>query len=168
MPPAPPRYAAETEVPIAKSKAAIEALLMTHGATQYASGWDETHDKIQFQLFNQTIRFLLPRPDRNDRRFVRDRRGYTRTMAAQERAYDQANRQRWRALYLVIKAKLEAIQSGISIYEQEFLAYVVDPATDLTIGDMLVPQLQAGKGVPMLQASNPDWQSNVAPAGRVP
>lgn len=144
--PAPRPYAEGTEVPIAKSKAAIESLLLAHGATEYVSGWNQTHDTLQFRLFDQTVRFTLPRPDPTDRKFTRDRRGYPRPPASVQRAVEQVDRQRWRALYLVIRAKLEAIQSGIAVYESEFLAYVVQP-NGLTIGDILVPRLQAGQGV---------------------
>jgi hypothetical protein len=46
----------------------------------------------------------------------------------------QATRQRWRALALVIKAKLEVVESGISIFEDEFMANIVLPGGD-TVGD---------------------------------
>ncbi len=142
----PTPYAATTEVSVGKSKAAIEDLLRTHGAVEFASGWTATHDKLQFKLHDQLIRFTLPRPDRNDRKFTRDRRGFARSPTSAQQHFDQADRQRWRALYLVIRAKLEAIQAGIAIYEAEFLAFIVQP-NGLTVGDMLVPRLQAGVGV---------------------
>jgi hypothetical protein len=41
--------------------------------------------------------------------------------------WEQACRQRWRALALVVKAKLEAVQSGIATFEDEFLAYTMLP-----------------------------------------
>ena len=41
---------------------------------------------------------------------------------ARQETHDQACRQRWRALLLVIKAKLEAVTAGISTVETEFLA----------------------------------------------
>lgn len=155
MSPSPTPYAATTEVSVGKSKAAIEDLLRTHGAVEFASGWTATHDKLQFKLHDQLIRFTLPRPDRNDRKFTRDRRGYPRSTSSAQAFFDQADRQRWRALYLVIRAKLEAIQAGIAIYEAEFLAFIVDPVTDLTVGDMLVPRLQSGLGVPGLRMLPP-------------
>jgi hypothetical protein len=43
------------------------------------------------------------------------------------RGLGQACRQRWRALALVIKAKLEAVESGITTFEDEFLAHIVMP-----------------------------------------
>jgi hypothetical protein len=140
------RYAADTTVAPEKSRAQIELLLRAHGATEYATGWDPTHDRIQFRLHNLIVRFVLPRPDRQA--YLRDRHGWSRVPKAVDRAVDQADRQRWRALYLVVRAKLEAVEANIATLEQEFLAYVVMP-NGLTIGDALVPQLTAGK-VPQL------------------
>lgn len=146
----PAHYAAETEVPVPRSKAAIEALLIQHGATEYGTGWNETHDTIQFRLFNEHIRFLLPRPDRKDERFTHDRRGFLRSQASCQRVIDQADRQRWRALYLVIRAKIEAVEAGIAVFEQEFLAFIVLP-NGQTIGDILVPRLQTGGHLKLLE-----------------
>jgi hypothetical protein len=147
------RYAAETEVPVPKSKAAIESLLIQHGAKEYATGWSETHDRIQFELLGQHIRFVLPRPDRKARSITHDRRGRLRPATAQTRVLDQYDRQRWRAMYLVIRAKLEAVEAGIAIFEQEFLAFIVGPG-GLTIGDILLPRLQAGTMWPALPDTN--------------
>lgn len=144
-PPTP--YAAQTEVPVFRSKAAIEQLLIQHGATEFISGWNESHDTLQFKMRGQLIRFVLPRPNPKDRKFNYDRSGYALSPVNRTKRIDQADRQRWRALYLVIRAKLEAIQSGIAIYEQEFLAFIVDPISGLTVGDILVPRLQEGRGV---------------------
>jgi hypothetical protein len=139
-------YAAETTVPVGKSKAAIEQMLREHGATEFASGWDPTHDRMQFRLFDRTIRFTLPRPDPTARTFTHDRRGFRRATGTITKAVEQAERQRWRALYLVIRAKLEAVETGIAVFEQEFLAFVV-MGDGLTIGDVLVPRIQSGERV---------------------
>lgn len=53
---------------------------------------------------------------------------------------DAATRQRWRALVLVLKAKLEAVASGISTLEAEFLANVV-MQDGRTIGAAILPRL---------------------------
>lgn len=136
------RYAADTAVAVEKSKQQIEAMLKQRGATEYGTGWNDTHDRIQFTLKDSRIRFTLPRPKRAD--YLHDRNGRTRRNPVVDAAMAQADRQRWRALYLVIRAKLEAVDAGISILEQEFLAFVVTP-NDLTVGDILVPRLQAGQ-----------------------
>lgn len=60
---------------------------------------------------------------------------------AAELAWEQACRAQWRALALVIKAKLEAVESGISTLEEEFLAWVTLP-NGASIGQALLPQLR--------------------------
>lgn len=55
-------------------------------------------------------------------------------------AYEQAVRQRWRALALLIKSKLEAVESGITVFEEEFMAHVVLP-DGKTVGQHLLPQI---------------------------
>jgi hypothetical protein len=143
------RYAEATKVPTATSKAAIETLLVSHGATAYATGWDAGHDTIQFELFHRTIRFVLPRPDAKDRRFTHDKHGWSINPSKRAGLVEQADRQRWRALYIVIRAKIEAVEAGIAVFEQEFLAFVVLP-NGLTIGDSLVPMLKEGRELPAL------------------
>jgi hypothetical protein len=57
------------------------------------------------------------------------------------RMTEQAVRQRWRALALVIKAKLEAFESGIETFEQAFLANILLPDGQ-TVGQWMVPQVE--------------------------
>ena len=45
-----------------------------------------------------------------------------------------------RPLVLVIRAKLEAVEAGITTIEQEFLADMVMPG-DVTVGEALLPRL---------------------------
>jgi len=56
--------------------------------------------------------------------------------------YEQNVRQRWRALLLSIKAKLEAVDAGISTIEQEFLPFVVMP-DGRTFSDHVLPQIES-------------------------
>lgn len=147
-----PRYASATEVNISRTKSQIESLLVRHGAKDFASGWNATHDTLQFSLYNQTVRFVLPRVDAE--KLSQSPKGRKRKPAALVKAIDQANRQRWRALLLVIRAKIEAVEAGIAIFEQEFLAFLVQP-NGMTIGDMLVPALHnGGNAMRLLKASN--------------
>ena len=69
-----------------------------------------------------------------------------------DRIQEQEVRRRWRALLLVIKAKLEAVESGISTMDSEFLAFVVLPS-GMTFGEWAAPQLNdlaAKKKMPRL------------------
>ena len=58
------------------------------------------------------------------------------------KAWEQAGRQRWRALALVIKAKLEAVESGITEFDDEFMAHIMLPSGE-TFGSWAKPQIAA-------------------------
>lgn len=65
-------------------------------------------------------------------------------------------RRRYRALLLVLKAKLEAVQSQIVTFDEEFLAHIVINGGD-TVGDRMVPQLSeviVGRMPPLLGAGS--------------
>ena len=49
-------------------------------------------------------------------------------------------RQRWRALALIVKAKPEATETGITTFEEEFLSYIVLPDNQ-TVGECMLPQI---------------------------
>lgn len=138
-----PKYAERTEVPSDRSRAEIESCLRRYGAVAFGYSWDADAAVIAFQISMRRIRFTLPLPDPTSREFTHTAaRGYRREPAAQAAEYERAVRQRWRALALVIKAKLEAVAAGISTIEAEFLAAVVLPDGN-TVGDWVQPQLTA-------------------------
>lgn len=136
------RYAANTEVSSDRSRSEIERTLRRYGATAFAYAWEGQMATIAFKLADRQIRFRLPLPDPDDREFTVTPTGRDRSASAAEEAYEQAVRQRWRALALVIKAKLEAVEAGISTVEQEFLANVALP-NGSTVGEWIGPQLGA-------------------------
>jgi hypothetical protein len=156
-------FAEKTTVSPAKSKAEIEDLLRRYGADQFMNGWDSTslREVVGFRCQSRFIRFELPMPDRKERRFthVKRRAGYsetTRTEKQATEAWEQEVRRRWRALALVIKAKLEAVESGITSFEHEFMAHIVMP-DGKTVGQHVGPAIaqayQSGR-VPLLL---PEW-----------
>ncbi len=137
------RYAEQTGVSSERSRAEIERTLRRYGADQFVYGWGLEGAVVGFTAHGRSLRFVLPMPSRTAREFTHTPgRGLRRTPAQIEAAYEQAVRQRWRALALVIKAKLEAVQSGIAEFEDEFLAYVIMP-NGQTLGDYVRPQLDA-------------------------
>jgi hypothetical protein len=82
--------------------------------------WDQTRAVIEFSHEDRRIRFVLPLPDRNARQFAHTpTRGTRRTDAEAYKAWEQACRQRWRALALAIKAKLEAVEAGITDFQSK-------------------------------------------------
>lgn len=137
------RYAEKTTVPVEKSRAEIEQVLMRYGASHFAYMMGPDKAAIGFSAKGRNLRFDLPLPDPKDRTFIYDKRGIRRSERAQLNAIDQVMRQRWRALLLCIKAKLEAVEVGISTFESEFLANIVLPNSGgETVGQWLRPQLQ--------------------------
>jgi hypothetical protein len=120
-------YAKNTTVGSDTSRAEIERILTRWGADEYAYMMRATEAQIAFSYRGLRVRFTLPLPDRNDHEFTHHSRGQ-RTSTAAANAYEQAVRQKWRALALVVKAKLEAVESEISTFEQEFYAHLVLPS----------------------------------------
>jgi hypothetical protein len=78
--------------------------------------------------------------DPKARRFTHGRGSWTLPAAKQRALLDQATRSAWRALLLVIKAKLEAVETGITTFEDEFLAHLVLP-NGQTVGEWAIPMI---------------------------
>lgn len=135
------KYAAETTVTVEKSRAEIERTLSRYKASKFAYFTEEMRACIAFELGGKRIRFLLPLPDKGEDEFRLDRWGYVRPEAKQMVLWEQACRQRWRALCLAIKAKLEWVETGIVTIEEEFLPYIVT-SNGRTIAELVMPQLQ--------------------------
>jgi hypothetical protein len=138
------RYAQHTSVPVDRSRAEIEHTLTRYGATGFGYSWERREVAIDptpaygkktelrevatlvFHVTGRRVRLDVPMPT------LREAGSETRAAAAA--------RQRWRAILLVIKAKLEAVDSGISTLEAEFLANIVTE-NGRTIGEVVLPRL---------------------------
>lgn len=135
------RYAQSTDVTSTRSRDEIERTLQRYGADQFFYGWQEGGATLGFRMKDRRVQFILPMPDRNADEFrLTPSRKYERTDKDQSAAYEQAVRQKWRALALVVKAKLEAVESGITSFEEEFLAHIVLP-NGQRVGAFMVPQI---------------------------
>lgn len=138
------KFAEGTTVPTEKSRHEIEQMITRHGADMFAYMHAPGRAQIQFRFKQWHIRFGLPLPAQDDKQFARTPgRGKQRTADQRYVAWDAECRRRWRSLALAVKAKLECVASGITTFEQEFLAHIVDPATNKTVGDVIMPQLTA-------------------------
>jgi len=122
------KFAESTTVSVEKSRAEIEKLITRYGATSTAFMMAPGRAIICFEAKGRRIMFELKLPDlATEKRFQRDGRGAVLTMQKRSQRWEQACRQSWRALALVIKAKLEAVETGITSFEDEFLAHIVMP-----------------------------------------
>jgi hypothetical protein len=139
-------YAENTVVPIERSKAEIEKMLSRYSASAFALGWTPSGATLMFEAHGRRIRFELPLPKGKDCRNAD--------------ALAKETRRRWRCLALVIKAKLEAVESKIVSFEEEFLAHIVVPGKNgETFGQWAGPQLAAayerGSNMPPLLGAHP-------------
>jgi len=138
-------FAEKTKVPSLKTRMEIERLLLKHRASQYGTFVDSENfcARVQFRLCDRIVRFTVALPDRAKYRMSSN--------------YEQAERQKWRALLLVIKAKLEAVENAIATFEEEFLAHIVMP-DGKTVGEIVRPQVAAaytrGGGQLLLEAGH--------------
>lgn len=148
-------YASNTTVSPEKSRAEIQATLKRYHATHFAYAEMPDQAMVGFQVGAIRVRFHVPLPDPTARGFTHKKTRYAttkRTEREAENAWEKAVRQRWRALALCIKAKLESVEAGIETFEESFLAHIVLPGGK-TIGDQVVPGLHAaleGKDLPPL------------------
>lgn len=133
------RYATRTDVAIEDSLADIAALLRRYGAGELVTGYNAQSGCVAFSMAGRSVKLFVPMPDRGA--FAETPKGKRRSAEQQERRYEQALRQRWRALTLVLQAKLEACEVGISTLEREFLADLLLPEGH-TVGAALLPSLE--------------------------
>jgi hypothetical protein len=116
-------YARDTSVPVSRSQEEIKKTLQKYGATGFVFGEADGQALVIFEMKARRIKFLLPIPQER-----------TKEKTAQK------ERTRWRCLLLAIKAKLESVESGIALFENEFLANIVMPNGE-TVGQNILPKI---------------------------
>jgi len=114
------RFAEDTKVPILRSIDEIRHTVARYGAEQFLHAAMDDRLIVGFTKDARQVRFQI----------------------GQDPGDAQNNRRLARALLLVLKAKLEAVASGVSIFEDEFLANIVMPDGNL-VASHVRPRLQA-------------------------
>ena len=154
------RFAEGTTVSTEKSKAEIEGTLRRYGATGFISGWEENRAFLAFKIAERQVKFILTLPDPADRKFTHTPgRGNRRTIEDAHREWEAGCRQSWRSLALVIKAKLEAVSAGITIFEDEFMAHIVLP-DGKTVGYHARPMIESAYATGKMQPLLPHYGGN--------
>lgn len=138
------RFAEGTSVSVERSRAEIETVLHRYGCDAFGYQYNAIAALIEFKSHDRRIRFILPLPPKEDFK-KREVRGRMQSCTPEQThaLWEQACREKWRALSLAVKAKLECVTSGISTFEDEFLAHTVDPVSGKTVGEIMRPQLIA-------------------------
>ena len=148
------KFAQTTTVDEGRTKAEIESTLKRYGADRFGYMADAAQASIAFELKGRRIRITINLPQRRD--FYKTESGLTRTLSgAITAAHEKAQRQIWRALLLVIKAKLESVDSGIETLEEAFMPHVLLP-DGRTVSEWLTPQIESAyqtNSMPMLLGS---------------
>jgi hypothetical protein len=157
------RYAEGTSVPVDQSRREVEKVLQRYGASGFGYAWDRREEKrcrayhpenkpkpdvaecaaghhagyietdirelvhITFKLNERVVRLDVPMPTKHE-------------AGGSNEKLERRTRERWRALVLVLKAKLEAVTCGISTLETEFLANMV-MRNGMTIGQAMLHRL---------------------------
>lgn len=133
------RYAQNTDVSSDKSLMEIRRTLTRYGCKSFHFGEEGTQALIAFEINDRFFKIVLPLPDRQDFALTPERQTM-RSPQAREAAYEQAVRQRWRALSLWIKATLEATESGITTLEEALLPFILLPDKS-TVREFMLPQV---------------------------
>lgn len=107
-------YAKGTKVPVGRSRDEIEGVLRKVGADAIGFMKDAATAQIAFRIAGRHYVMSLP----------------------VDVDHAQGERERWRQLLLLVKAKMAAIAAGITTPETEFLAHAMLP-TGETLGDHL-------------------------------
>lgn len=140
------RYAQNTSVSVEKSRGEIESTLQRFGASAFAYATQSDKAMLKFQAQGRWIMFILDLPNPSEAKFTnRTWGGKIRSeKLPQSIAYENweaACREKWRALALVIKAKLVAVQDGIAQFEDEFMAHILMP-DGKTVSHHMRPQIE--------------------------
>ena len=136
------RYAKETSVSVERSRAELETVLSRYGADEFGYATRKGCAVVVFTFKGRAIRLTVPLPDRmSDEFWKTPARKYRRSEDSAHAAWEQACRQRWRALVLVVKAKLEAVDVEILTFDQAFLPHLVLPSGQ-TFGEWAEPQIE--------------------------
>jgi len=132
----------DTSVAVERSMQQVREGLRAAGARgiQIEDTWDPPRILIRFlwpmgEQFDQIVRVRLeatPLPPEKGAR------------GGWKVSTEQRERQAWRALAWYLKTMLEAAAFGLMKFEEVFLAYVEDE-NGRTIGEVVIPQLEAGR-----------------------
>lgn len=153
------RYAEGTSVSVDQSRREVERTLERFGASTFGYAWDRREETwcfrcralatgeagaacrsaghstqkeireyamLSFRLKERSIRLDVPMP--------------TQREVGTKANLEVRTRERWRAIALIVKAKLQAVEAGVDSIETAFLANVVT-GDGRTVGQILLPRM---------------------------
>jgi hypothetical protein len=154
-------YAKGTRVSPESSRAELEKVLARYGADAFSYGVESDRAIVAFRAQGKHVKFELRYPPVADFRYTRTT---TRTPNQQRTAREQRIRELWRSLVLVVKARLESVESGIESFEAAFMPYIQLP-DGKTAGEFLLPQIELAYEVGEMPSLLPAGSSRELPRG---
>jgi hypothetical protein len=156
-------YAKGTKVPVENSRAELEKVLRRYGADAFSYGSDSDRAIVAFRADGRHVKFELRYPRLDDFKWGGPLYSMTaRTPVGLRR--EQRIRELWRSLVLVVKAKLEAVESGIESFDTAFLPYLMLPDGSTT-GEWMIPQIERAYELGDMPSLLPAVSSRELPAG---
>ena len=137
--PATAHYAKGTDVPVSRSQDELRTMLKKHNAARIGVLEDDGRIEVLFVINNRRVKFGATIPDADA--FLITPGGQKRTLANADRARDQFIKERWRGLVFLIRAKLESVEQGYELFEEAFMANIVLPESNQTLGEQILPAL---------------------------
>lgn len=137
------RYASQTSVPVARTRAEIESLLTKSGALRIGVMTEPRLAVVGFSIQQWHVRFRMPLPSVEDKLYAfKDFNAAhpyeRRSKEATQSLWEQDCRSYWRALLLAIKAKLVSVETKVETFEEAFMAHLVMPGGQ-TVGEQALP-----------------------------
>lgn len=138
-------YAERTTVSVEKTQGEIRKMVTKSGAKAFAIFEEAARAMVAFNLNDRNIRMSISLSSRTQ--FA---------SKADQARHEQSLRRKWRALGLVIKAKLESVDSKIETLEEAFLPHIVMPNGRTVYEEIKEPISIGYKGgnVPLLPGPN--------------
>jgi hypothetical protein len=123
-------YARETSVSVEKSQADLKKLLGRYKADRIEMGSSERDGQayVRFEFRDVRIEKRLTLPKAAEERFHRGKGGRHIGSASAYARWEQACRQQWRILLLLLQAQMEAVELGLYSVHQAFLADLLLPS----------------------------------------
>ncbi|MDP2275266.1 MAG: hypothetical protein Q8K32_31260 [Archangium sp.] len=120
-------YAAGTKVSVSKTLGEIEDLVRKNGGAKFYRGEQDDRMVLGWWQSERMVMFGVTLPKLSE--FSKHPRytWRTRPIPEQEKLREQAMREQWRSVLLVIKAKYASVEAKIETFEESFLGQLVVP-----------------------------------------
>lgn len=139
-----PSAYSSTDVAVNKSQQDIRGLLRKYGADQFTMG--EGTDWVGLEFIHHRMRIRMRaklHPYSEEAVRARVKATHSRRLTAAEWP-DQEAKRVWRVIRWTLEARLVSVDEDLETFEQAFLPYIVDPASDRTVWEGVQEVVESG------------------------